>query len=80
MSYDNHTIPDALVETKTYEQWINRPVYVTHCKTQKLSNELGIPVHLVRVVAAYRGNDVKAARDRLAKAVRRSRIKPGFKH
>jgi hypothetical protein len=59
----------------TFEEWMQRPVYVAQCKTATLAGELGISGYYFRKLPAYRSEQDKADRKLIADAMRKQRKK-----
>lgn len=57
----------------TFEQWLQRPVYVAQCKTWALAAKMGLCCHRFRALPAYRDLEAKIAREKVAVAIRAQR-------
>lgn len=57
----------------TFEQWMRRPVYVTHCKTTAVARAMGVSCFRFRCLPAYRDEQAKRARKLVADWMRKER-------
>lgn len=57
----------------TFEQWLNRPVYLTQCKTWAAAKMLGVCCIRFRSLPGYRDDEAKRARKLVADMMRKER-------
>ena len=57
----------------TFEQWLNRPVYLTQCKTWAAAKLLGVSCFRFRCLPGYRDDEAKRARKLVADMMRKER-------
>lgn len=57
----------------TFEQWLNRPVYLTQCKTWAAAKMLGVCCIRFRSLPGYRDDEAKHARKLVADWMRKER-------
>jgi len=59
----------------TFRQWLNRPVYLTQCKTWAAAKMLGVCCIRFRSLPGYRDDEAKHARQVVASHIRQQRAK-----
>lgn len=57
----------------TFEQWLQRPVYVAQCRTWKMAADMGLTCARFRALPPYRDEAARQARNLVAAKMRADR-------